>query len=90
MTARGLWQDENGRFYRETMHSYIDLEYWREKPKGLRRALPALGMFMQGKIEPEFFFDVYDTILAQERASNLGDHLGGGYVRDALQALCMM
>lgn len=81
MTAGGLWQGADGRFYTEVMHSYIDLEYWREEPKGARRALAAIGMLVRGEVEPDLFLDVYDTALAQARAEELTNHLRGEYLR---------
>lgn len=87
MTAGGLWQGTDGRFYAEVMHSYIDLEYWREEPTGVQRALAALGILVRGEAEPELFLDVYDTALAQARAEELTNHLKGEYLREIVGKL---
>ncbi len=45
MTAHGYFQWDDGSVYWECMHHYLDLEYYREEPQGIRRILKAFSSF---------------------------------------------
>ena len=67
MTAHGYFQNEDGSVYYECMHHYLDLEYDREKPQGMRRVLTAFSSFERGEIDGELLSIAYHVLLEEER-----------------------
>ena len=67
MTAHGYFQWEDGSVYWECMHHYLDLEYYREEPQGIRRILKAFSSFEKKKIGSDLFAIAYHTILEEEK-----------------------
>ena len=68
MTAQGYFQWEDGRVYYECMHHYLDLEYYREEPKGIRRILKAFSSFEKKEIGSDLFALAYHVILEEEKS----------------------
>lgn len=72
MTAHGyfLITDHNDRytggFYRECMHDYIDLEYYRGKFLGGERVLLPISYFLKGEIQDDTFVKACGIIKKQE------------------------
>lgn len=66
MTAHGYFQTDDGGLYYECMHNYLDLEYYRKKPAGIRRMLAALSSFLKGEIGEELLLNTYLTVMAEE------------------------
>lgn len=75
MTAYGYFQWEDGRVYYECMHHYLDLEYYREEPKGIRRILKAFSSFEKKEIGSDLFALAYHVILEEEKAKRERDSL---------------
>ena len=67
MTAHGYFQNEDGSVYWECMHHYLDLEYYRKEPKGIRRILKAFSSFEKGEIGSDLLAIAYHTIMEEER-----------------------
>ena len=67
MTAHGYFQNEDGSVYWECMHHYLDLAYYREEPKGIRRILKAFSSFEQKEIGSDLLAIAYHTILEEEK-----------------------
>lgn len=67
MTAYGYFQNEDGSIYHECMHHYLDLEYYREEPQGIRRILKAFSSFERGEFGSDLFAIAYHTIMEEER-----------------------
>ena len=67
MTAHGCFQNEDGSIYYECMHCYLDLEYYREEPKGIRRILKAVSSFEKGELGSDLFAIAYHTLMDEER-----------------------
>lgn len=68
MTAYGYFQNEDGSIYYESMHHYIDLEYYREEPQGIRRILKAFSSFEKKEIGSDLFALAYHVILEEEKS----------------------
>lgn len=68
MTAYGYFQWEDGRVYYECMHHYLELEYYREEPKGIRRILKAFSSFEKKEIGSDLFALAYHVILEEEKS----------------------
>ena len=68
MTAYGYFQWEDGRVYWECMHHYLDLEYYREEPQGIRRILKAFSSFEKKEIGSDLFALAYHVILEEEKS----------------------
>lgn len=66
MTADGYFQDENGRIYRECMHDYMGLEYYRGELGGKKRILKALGSFLKDKIDVGLLMNAYHILMSEE------------------------
>ena len=75
MTAYGYFQWEDGRVYYECMHHYLDLEYYREEPKGIRRILKAFSSFEKEEIGSDLLAGAYHVILEEEKAKRERDSL---------------
>lgn len=75
MTAYGYFQWEDGRVYYECMHHYLDLEYYREEPKGIRRILKAFSSFEKDEVDSDLLAIAYHTILEEEKAKRERDSL---------------
>lgn len=69
MTAYGYFQWEDGRLYYECMHHYLDLEYYREEPQGIRRILKAFSSFEKDEIDSDLLAIAYHTIMENERVN---------------------
>ena len=67
MTAYGYFQWEDGRVYYECMHHYLDLEYYREEPQGIRRILKAFSSFEKEEIGSDLLAIAYHVILEEEK-----------------------
>ena len=67
MTAYGYFQREDGSVYHECMHHYLDLEYYREEPKGIRRILKAFSSFEKEKLDIDLFVLTYHIIMEEEK-----------------------
>lgn len=67
MTAHGYFQWEDGSVYWECMHHYLDLEYYREEPQGVRRILQAFSVFEKEEIGSDLLAIAYHTIMEEER-----------------------
>ena len=50
MTAAATFRCPDGTLYDEVMHDYLDLDFYREKPKGADRILIPVSNFFKGKI----------------------------------------
>lgn len=50
MTAAATFRNPDGTLYDEVMHDYLDLDFYREKPKGADRILIPVSNFFKGKI----------------------------------------
>ncbi len=66
MNAEGYFQREDGIVYYEVMHNYMNLEYYREKPTGVKRVLTALGNYEKGEIDLTLLLNAYRCILNDE------------------------
>ena len=66
MIATGYFQEECGSIYYECMHSYMNLEYYRDELTGKRRILKALSSFMKEEIDIALYSDAYRVILLEE------------------------
>lgn len=67
MTAYGYFQNEDGCIYYECMHHYLDLEYYREEPQGVRRILKAFSSFEKEEIGSDLLAISYHIIMEEER-----------------------
>lgn len=67
MTAYGYFQNEDGSIYYECMHHYLDLEYYREEPQGVRRILKAFSSFEKEEIGSDLLAISYHIIMEEER-----------------------
>ena len=67
MTAHGYFQNEDGSVYWECMHYYLDLEYYREEPQGIRRILQAFSVFEKEEIGSDLLAIAYHTIMEEEQ-----------------------
>ena len=68
MTAHGYFQWDDGSVYWECMHHYLDLEYYREEPQGIRRILKAFSSFEKKGIGSDLFALAYHVILEEEKS----------------------
>ena len=68
MTAHGYFQNEDGSMYWECMHRCLDLEYYREEPRSIRRILKAFSSFEKGEIGSDLLAIAYQTLIEEERA----------------------
>ena len=68
MTAHGYFQWDDGSVYWECMHHYLDLEYYREEPQGIRRILKAFSSFEKKEIGSDLFALAYHVILEEEKS----------------------
>ena len=68
MTAYGYFQWDDGSVYWECMHHYLDLEYYREEPQGIRRILKAFSSFEKKEIGSDLFALAYHVILEEEKS----------------------
>ena len=75
MTAYGYFQWEDGRVYYECMHHYLDLEYYREEPQGVRRILKAFSSFEKEEISSDLFALAYHAILEEEKSKREREEL---------------
>ena len=75
MTAYGYFQWEDGRVYYECMHHYLDLEYYREEPQGIRRILKAFSSFEKEEIGSDLFALAYHAILGEEKSKREREEL---------------
>lgn len=75
MTAHGYFQWEEGNVYYECMHHYLDLEYYREEPRGIRRILKAFSSFEKDEIDSDLLAIAYHTILEEEKAKKGKDSI---------------
>lgn len=66
MTAQGYFQREDGSIYHECMHHYLDLEYDREEPQGVRAVLTAFSSFERGEIDGELLSTAYRVLMQEE------------------------
>lgn len=71
MTAGGYFQYEDGSMYYEVMHSYMNLEYYRETPTGVKRALTAVSNYVKEEISIPLLLSAYHCILTEEYAKKL-------------------
>ena len=67
MTAYGYFQNEDGSIYYESMHHYIDLEYYREEPQGTRRILKAFSSFEKEEFGSDLLAISYHTLMEEGR-----------------------
>ena len=75
MTAHGCFQNEDGSIYYECMHCYLDLEYYRKEPKGIRRILKAVSSFEKGELGSDLFAIAYHTLMDEERVKREKEQL---------------
>ena len=68
MTAHGYFQWDDGSVYWECMHHYLDLEYYREEPQGIRCILKAFSSFEKKEIGSDLFALAYHVILEEEKS----------------------
>lgn len=71
MTACGYFQYEDGRIYKECMHNYLCLEYYRKNYENEKRILKALSNYIKGDIDMELMLYAYDVILKEEDLKKL-------------------
>ena len=67
MTAHGHFQTEDGGVYFECMHRYLDLEYYRKKPVGIRRILKAFSSFEKEEIGSDLLAIAYHVLMEEEK-----------------------
>ena len=84
MTAYGYWLNEDGSIFYECMHTYPDLEYYRDELQGKDRTLKAVSSFLKDEISLTLLLQAYDIILDEERVKGNRKHLG--YMEEALKS----
>ena len=57
------------------MHHYLDLEYYREEPQGIRRILKAFSAFEKEEIGSDLFALAYHAILEEEKSKREREEL---------------
>ena len=71
MTAYGYFPCEDGRIYKECMHNYLCLEYYRKNYENEKRILKALSNYIKGEIDTVLMLHAYDVILKEEDLKRL-------------------
>ena len=76
MTAHGYFQLEDGTVWAECMHDYLDLEYYRKEPQGIRRILKLFSAFERGEIGAELLAKGYHILLCEAELDRNKEALG--------------
>lgn len=71
MIASGYFADENGNFYGECIHAYMDLEYAKNRLKPHERILIPLSRHMTGKTDIVKTLEIYRDILCKNELKNI-------------------